>query len=275
MIEITNVEVFNFEGAFRGLRNPMNSWNKSDSYFGLNSLDYLGDNAAEVIENWIKQENKEYKNSEDYYEVFDKYEQWLLSQGVCLEDNDIYNIALLGPKDLDLAQRMIKGGNEEAKFLRQIFVSMDINAPIFWWKEASTYKISTTANSCSTMHTIHKNEITQDMFSFSNLDLTVPVSKMTHGNSDLEVQDIVDDILYDCDKLRQAYNETGDKRYWRALIEILPMGFNQKRTWTANYQVLRNIYFQRRHHKLDEWHTFCETIESLPYGKELICYEGE
>lgn len=220
MIEITNVEVFNFEGAFRGLRNPMNSWDKSDSLFGIAG-------------------------------------------------------GYLGPKDLDLAQRMIKGGNEEAKFLRQIFVSMDINAPIFWWKEASTYKISTTANSCSTMHTIHKNEINQDMFSFSNLDLIVPVSKMTHGNSDFAVQDIVDDILYDCEKLRQAYNETGDKQYWRALIEILPMGFNQKRTWTANYQVLRNIYFQRRHHKLDEWHTFCEKIESLPYGKELICYKGE
>lgn len=260
MIEITNVEVFNFEGAFRGLRNPMNSWDKSDSYFGLNSLDYLGDNAAEVIENWIEQENKEYKNSEDYYEVFDKYEQWLLSQGVCLEDNDIYNIALLGPKDLDLAQRMIKGGAEEAKFLRQIFVSMDINAPIFWWKEASTYKISTTANSCSTMHTIHKTPITKDMFSFSNFNFN---------------QDMIYDIIDICETLRQKYNETGDKRYWRALIELLPMGFNQKRTWTANYQVLRNIYFQRRHHKLDEWHTFCETIESLPYGKELICYKGE
>lgn len=260
MIEITNVEVFNFEGAFRGLRNPMNSWDKSDSYFGLNSLDYLGDNAAEVIENWIEQENKEYKNSEDYYEVFDKYEQWLLSQGVCLEDNDIYNIALLGPKDLDLAQRMIKGGAEEAKFLRQIFVSIDITAPIFWWKEMDTYKVGTIANSCSTMHTIHKTPITKDMFSFSNFDFN---------------QDMIYDIIDICEALRQKYNETKDKNYWRALVEILPMGFNQKRTWTANYQVLRNIYFQRRHHKLDEWHTFCETIESLPYGKELICYKGE
>lgn len=274
MIEITNVEVFNFEGAFRGLRNPMNSWDKSDSWFGLTSLEYMHDGIAEVIDSWVKQETDEHDNKK-YYDLFDQYEEWLLSEGVCSENEYIYNLAIVGPKDLDLAQRMIKGGNEEAKFLRQIFVSMDINAPIFWWKEASTYKISTTANSCSTMHTIHKNEITQDMFSFSNLDLTVPVSKMTHGNSDFIVQDTVDNILYDCDKLRQAYNETGDKRYWRALIELLPMGFNQKRTWTANYQVLRNIYFQRRHHKLDEWHTFCEQIESLPYGKELICYKGE
>lgn len=153
---------------------------------------------------------------------------------------------------------MIKSGPEEAKFLRQIFVSMDINAAIFHWKEIDTYKVGTTANSCSTMHTIHKTPITKEMFSFSN-----PNSKAAQ------------DIIKNCEKLRQVFIETKDRQYWRELIELLPMSFNQKRTWTANYQVLRNIYFQRRNHKLKEWHTFCETIENLPYGKELICYTGE
>lgn len=269
MIEINNIEVFNFEGAFRGLRNPMNSWEKSDSYFGTEHSDFLSDCVTQTIEFWIEEENKIrikegkqilVKGSNEYNIVFDKYMDWLLGEGVVSSNQSICNIGYLGPKDLDLAQRMIKGGAEEAKFLRQIFVSMDITAPIFWWKEASTYKIATTANSCSTMHTIHKTPITKDMFSFSNFNFN---------------QDMVYDIIDICETLRQKYNETKDKNYWRALIEILPMGFNQKRTWTANYQVLRNIYFQRRNHKLEEWHVFCEMIESLPYGKELICYTGE
>lgn len=269
MIEITNVEVFNFEGAFRGLRNPMNSWDKSDSIFGADHYEFARENMTEAIAAWMDSENdlmikfgeKPLDENPDFKEeLINSYVNYFLDNGIISSHGDIDTYAFLGPKDLNLARRMIKGGPEEAKFLRQIFVSMDINAPIFWWKEASTYKISTTANSCSTMHTIHKTPITKDMFSFSNFNFN---------------QDMIYDIIDICETLRQKYNETGDKQYWRALIEILPMGFNQKRTWTANYQVLRNIYFQRRHHKLDEWHTFCETIESLPYGKELICYEGE
>lgn len=260
MIKINNIEVFNFEGAFRGLRNPMNSWDKSDSWFGLDSLEYMNDGIAKVIDNWIKQETDEHDN-EKYYDLFGQYEEWLLSEGVCSENEGIYNLAIVGPKDLDLAQRMIKGGPEEAKFLRQIFVSMDITAPIFWWKEMDTYRVSTTTNSCSTMHTIHKNPITEEMFSFSDFNFN---------------QDMIYEIVNICEILRQRYNKTKDKSYWRALVEILPMGFNQKRTWTANYQVLRNIYFQRRNHKLKEWHEFCSMItECLPYGKELICYKGE
>lgn len=259
MIKIDNINVSNFEGAFRGLRNPMNSWSKSDSWFGLDSLEYMNDGITEVIDSWVKQETDEHDN-EKYYDLFDQYEEWLLSEGVCSEDGHIYNLAMLGPKDLGLAQRMIKGGPEEAKFLRQIFVSMDITTSIFHWKEIDTYKVGTTANSCSTMHTIHKTPITKEMFSFSNFGFT---------------ENMINNIIKNCEELRQAYNDTGDKRYWRALIEILPMGFNQKRTWTANYQVLRNIYFQRHHHKLEEWNEFCEVIESLPYGKELICLKGD
>lgn len=267
MIEVTNIKISNFEGAFRGLRNPMNSWNKSDSFFGLTYLDYLGDNAVKVIDKWIDNENKKrikdgkpqiLNNTNEYFDIFDKYEKWLINTGVLTTDNDVSEVAFLGPNDLDLAQRMIKGGPEEAKFLRQIFVSMDINTAIFHWKEIDTYKVGTTANSCSTMHTIHKTPITKELFSFSN-----PNSKAAQN------------IINNCEKLRQVFVETKDKQYWRELIELLPMSFNQKRTWTANYQVLRNIYFQRRNHKLKEWHTFCEIIENLPYGKELICYTGE
>ena len=222
MIKVNNIEVFNFEGAFRGLRNPMNSWDKGDTK-----------------------------------ERFDQ------------DDSSIIHSIGIGPNDMKLAQRMIGGGPEEAKFLRQIFITMDIDAPIFWWKEMDTYKVGTTANSCSTMHKLTSSEIGVQNFSFDEFI----------ENFELEDQELISkirvDIITYCEELRKRYLETKDKRIWRALIEILPSAWNQKRTWTANYQVLRNIYFQRRNHKLDEWREFCKIIEELPYGKELICYEKE
>ena len=207
MISINEIEVSNFKGAFRGLRNPLNSWHLSDSY---------------------------------------------------TDENGSY---ILGEKDLDLARRMIKGGPDESKFLRQIFVSMDITAPLYWWKEMDTYKVATVANSTSTMHKITSKEITEDDFSFDDdWDLIFNLAKAS--------------VVESCENLRQKYLNTQDKRYWRALIQLLPEGYNQTRTWTANYQVLRNIYFARRNHKLIEWHTFCEEIEKLPYAKELITIGG-
>jgi hypothetical protein len=162
---------------------------------------------------------------------------------------------------------MIGGGPEEAKFLRQIFVTMDINAPFFWWKEMDTYKVGTTANSCSTMHKLTSREFASQDFSFDEL-----IEDFDEQDQQL-ISDMRVGILNYCEELRQRYLETKDKNLWRALIEILPSAYMQKRTWTANYQVLRNIYFQRRYHKLEEWHQFCDVIEKLPYGKELICYE--
>jgi hypothetical protein len=142
---------------------------------------------------------------------------------------------------------------------------MDIDAPIFWWKEMDTYKVGTTANSCSTMHKLASSEIGAQNFSFD----------MDVADFPEEYQELVSMIrvnsVYYCEQLRKAYEKTKDKRIWRALVEVLPMAWNQRRTWTANYQVLRNIYFQRRNHKLDEWREFCKVIEELPYGKELIC----
>ena len=220
MIKIENIEVFNFEGAFRGLRNPMNSWNKSDSYIDALTNKYI-----------------------------------------------------VGENDLKLAQRMIGAGTDESKFMRQIFVSMDITAPLYWWKEADTYKIATVSNSCSTMHKITSSEITEENYSFD----PEPDKPLTDLPTDdyIRILDIKNRAVADVEWLRKKYNETKDKRYWRLLIQINPDGWIQKRTWTGNYQNLRNMYFARKNHKLIEWIQFCQIIEQLPYSKELICYEKD
>ena len=221
-MEFKNTEVFNFEGAFRGLRNPLNSWNKSDS-------------------RW---ENNKY---------------------------------IIGPNDLNLAQRLIKSGPEHAKFLRQIFVSVDITAPLYWWKEADTYKIGTTANSTSTMHKLTSKPITKEMFEWDNGDNLVVMSRKTIDGDNWEqvFTEYQEDIMMMCENLRQRYIETKNKAFWRALVQILPQSWLQTRTWTANYAVLRNIYFQRKNHKLKEWHQFCDWIKTLPYSKELITLGDE
>lgn len=220
MIKIENIEVFNFGGAFRGLRNPMNSWNKTDSYIDALTNKYI-----------------------------------------------------IGENDLKLAQRMISAGTDESKFMRQIFVSMDITAPLFWWKEADTYKVSTVANSCSTMHKITSSEITEENYSFD----PEPDKLLTDLPTDdyIRILDIKNRAVADAEWLRKKYNETKDKRYWRLLVQINPDGWLQKRTWTGNYQNLRNMYFARKNHKLIEWRQFCQIIEQLPYSKELICYKKE
>lgn len=167
---------------------------------------------------------------------------------------------IIGPNDLDLAQRLIKSGPEHMKFMRQIFVSVDITAPLYWWKEADTYKVGTAANSTSTMHKLTSVPFTSKSFSF-DYDAEL--------NADfLEIIDI-------CEDLRVKYLSTKDTKYWRALVQVLPNAFIQTRTWTANYAVLRSMYFQRRNHKLMEWHKFCEWVESLPYAKELITLEDK
>lgn len=220
MIKIENIEVFNFEGAFRGLRNPMNSWNKSDSYIDALTNKYI-----------------------------------------------------VGENDLKLAQRMIGAGTDESKFMRQIFVSMDITAPLYWWKEADTYKIATVSNSCSTMHKITSSEITEENYSFDP-EPDKPLTDLP-TNDYVRILDIKNRAVADVEWLRKKYNETKDKRYWRLLIQINPDGWLQKRTWTGNYQNLRNMYFARKNHKLIEWIQFCQIIEQLPYSKELICYKKD
>ena len=267
----------NFEGAFRGLRNPLESWKKSDSYFGVAELEYC-DYDYEVAEKYIDA-NEKYDFNEEYDKwdkANEKYAEWLRENGVlnCDYDRNAVKYAYLGPNDLNLAQRMIKAGTSDRKFMRQIFVSVDITAPLYWWKEFDTYKVGTVANSTSTMHKLASTPITIDCFEIDDLTRELKVFDQEPYNYDTTIDGCWEDIICICETLRQRYNETKDKRYWKELIRILPEGWLQTRTVTLNYEVLRNIYFQRRYHKLTEWHRFCEWIEQLPYGKELITYEG-
>lgn len=222
MIKFDNTEVMNFEGAIRGMRNPLNSWEKSDSGY--------------------------YNRCDECYSLMDYY---------------------IGANDLSLMKKLIKAGSDHRKFMRQIIVSVDITAPLYWWKEFDTYKVGTVANSCSTMHKIHAKEFTLEDFS---LDLCFV---REDGNSPESVEDYLRYIVKKCEKLRVKYLETKNKDYWRAIIQLLPSSYNQRRTVTLNYEVLYNIYGSRKNHKLDEWRVgFMEWIESLPYARELITDRG-
>ena len=163
---------------------------------------------------------------------------------------------VLGENDLSLAQRLAKAGSDHRKYLRQIFVTMDITAPLYWWKEFDTYKVGTVANSTSTMHKIHAKEFSREDFS---------CDRMTPG-----CLQMLDSVIAYLESERVKFNETKEKEHWHNMIQLLPSSFNQLRTVTLNYEVLINIYYARRHHKLAEWHTLCEAIETLPYAKELI-----
>ena len=202
MIKVERLVAMNLENAIRGARNPMNSWDRSDSYY-----DEKG--------NYI-----------------------------------------LGENDLSLAVRLAKAGSDHRKYLRQIFVSVDITAPLYWWKEFDTYKVATVANSTSTMHKIQAKEFTRDDFSCDRM-----------SDKALAALDAVIEVL---EEQRQKFLETRERAYWDDMIQLLPSSYNQLRTVTLNYEVLTNIYYARRFHKLDEWHTLCRWIESLPYAKEFI-----
>ena len=163
---------------------------------------------------------------------------------------------VLGECDLSLARRLAVAGSDHRKFLRQVMVSMDIDAPLYWWKEFDTYKVGTVANSCSTMHKIQAKAFSREDFSCDRLD-----------EGGLNMLDAVIDYL---ETERVKFNETKERQHWHNMIQMLPSSFNQKRTVSLNYEVLINVYYARRHHKLAEWHTLCEAIENLPYAKELI-----
>ena len=163
---------------------------------------------------------------------------------------------VLGENDLSLAHRLAVAGSDHRKFLRQIIVSMDITAPFYWWKEFDTYKVGTVANSCSTMHKIHVKEFDREDFSYDRM--TEPALMQ------------LDSLISFLEGERVKYNESKDKEHWNNIIQLLPTSYNQMRTVTLNYEVLINIYYARRHHKLDEWHVLCKAIENLPYAKELI-----
>ena len=169
---------------------------------------------------------------------------------------------ILGENDLGLAKRLAKAGSDHRKFLRQIFVSVDITAPLYWWKEYDTYKVGTTANSCSTMHKIHAKEFTLDDFSHERM-----ISNFGETFEALDALCLVIDVL---NQYRNSYNETKEKRYWDSMVQLLPTSYNQMRTCTLTYENLINIYHARRNHKLVEWHVLCDWIETLPYFKEIV-----
>ena len=166
----------------------------------------------------------------------------------------------IGPNDLALARRLVKAGSDHRKFLRQIFVSIDITAPLYWWKEFDTYKVGTVANSCSTMHRIHSKEFTRNDFSCDRM-------------SD-DALACLDSLIAFLEGERVKYNETKDKAHWHNIIQLLPTSYNQMRTVTLSYENVFNMYHSRRHHKLDEWHTLCDKFETLPYF-EAMCLDGE
>lgn len=207
MIKIEKARVMNLEGAIRGARNPMNSWNRSDSRY----------------------------DSDGNY--------------------------ILGENDLGLAIRLCRAGSDHRKFIRQILVSVDITAPLYWWKEFDTYKVATVANSTSTMHKIHSKPFEADDFSNDHM------SDAARG--------ALDTLMEFLEQQRLKFVETKDKLYWYDIIQLLPESYNQKRTITMNYENLLNMYYARKSHKLDEWHTYCDWILSLPYTKELFLCERD
>ena len=222
MIKFERTSVMNMENAIRGARNPMNSWDRMDSHICLLNM-------------------------------CDKCQY---SEDIAKCDSIGTGNLVIGPNDMQLLQKLRRAGSDHRKYLRQIFVSVDILGPLYWWKEASTYRVGVTMNSTSTMHKIHSKKITVDDFSIDDGMLSYFV-----------------DTIIECERLRTLYDDTKDKKYWRALIQLLPCSYNQMRTVTMSYETLVNIYHARKHHKLEEWHTFCDWIKTLPYANELIICE--
>lgn len=223
-MKFEHTEVFNFEGAIRGMRNPKESWDKSDSDTNVCP-------------------NESCKDCE-----YGKF-------GTCT--------IMIGKNDLELMQKLIKAGSEHRKFLRQIFVCVDVTAPLYWWKEFDTYKIGTTANSTSTMHKLTSKPITMDCFEMVDFE---------NVKIDMTIQGFWEDYLIPTlEQLRLKYLETKDKRYWKELIRLLPESWLQKRTITMNYENILNMYHQRKSHKLTEWSIdFINWVKSLPYANVLL-----
>ena len=219
MIKIEDVEVVGIRKAIKGMRNAMNSWDKSDS-------GYMVDEKLDGVQ---------------------------------------FSYFKIGEKDMKLCKNLIKAGSSDRKFLRMIHVQADVTAPLYMWKQIDQYRIGVTTNSTSTMHTIHKRDLTIDDFSHEHLISDEPVPcKVVSSKQSLMVQ------IYILNKYREMYLEYKDKEYWWQIIQLLPSSFNQMRTIDLNYETLFSIYHQRKGHKLDEWREFCKWIETLPYMKEFL-----
>ena len=286
-MKFQNTQVWGFEHAIRGMRNPKNSWHLSDSDFAIANInDYDGD--YEVANEWIETLHPELNWSEEYsdegYKLSEEYSDKLIRNGVLRmnESDGSAEFAMIGPNDMKLAQMLIKGGPEHRKFLRQIFVSVDITAPLYIWKELDTYKISTVANSTSTMHKLTSKPITLDCFEIDDWNPELVYYDFVSPDGTVQAENTIemlsDFMIEQLEFLRQRYLETKDKRYWKELVRWLPEGWLQKRTWTANYETIRSICHQRAHHKLNEWAgidnssktNFISWAKELPYADYFI-----
>ena len=256
----------NWENAFRGLRHPMESYANSDSDFGIGDCDAWLESCRNEVGYSYCPEGHEDKNWEEI-------DEWLAHNGELRFGKYAGEYAYIGKNDLNLAQRMIKAGSPNDKFLRQIFVSVDITAPLYWWKEMDTYKVATVANSTSTMHKLASTPITPECFEMDDHE-NIKLYDREPYNPDTYMNEVWEELIEVCECLRKRYLETRDIRYWKELIRILPEGWLQTRTWTANYATLRGIYHWRKDHKLTEWHQFCDWIKTLPYANELIIFDN-
>ena len=237
MLKIENVQIAGWGATIRGMRNPKNSWERSDSVF--------------------------ITSDGDHHDICGNSGPWYGSDG--------WEEVLIGENDLKLMTTLRNAGTDHRKFMRMITVYLDITAPLYWWKEFDTYKVGTVANSCSTMHKIADKEFAVDDFSHEHLD---GVSRDMFIQNDYDQPYFFcsfEDMLYiqveALNRARNLYLDTKDKKYWWQMIQLLPSSYNQRRTVMLNYEVLANIYKSRRNHKLTEWHTFCDWIESLPYSE--------
>ena len=263
-MKFENIRVMNFQNALRGMRNPKNSWHLSDSEFGLGHLDWIDDIARDMADLYLTAYDKPWDEN-----LYNELSNIFLKHVVTYVDDDYCEYAAIGPKDMKLAQALIKGGPEHRKFLRQIFVSVDITAPLYWWKEFDTYKVGTVANSTSTMHKMAAKPITLDCFEIDDYD-----------NSIFTNPEEIDYLIQFLEGLRLKYIETKDKRFWKELIRWLPESWLQTRTVTMDYENFLAMCSkgQRRFHKLNEWSgqddatlpNFIAMSRDLPYAQHLI-----
>lgn len=275
-MQFDNTRTFNWEGAFHGMRAPLESWAKSDSMFGLAPMESTYD--LEMLNTWRDKEYPDGFNTEQERTAYNAEKiSWIDNNGILRCDNNCMEFAFLGPADLDLAQRLIKAGPEHRKFLRQIFVSVYISLPLSIWKQLDTYKIGTVTNSTSTMHKIQSRPLTRESFEIEQIPYEEQEEMEQRDGIYCagELDDLFDETIQTCEDLRRAFNQTKDKRYWRKLIELLPESYLQAREYTLNYEVLRSIVHQRKGHKLGEWQKFIHWVHTLPYAEELIFYDGD
>lgn len=240
MLKIEKTEVVGWEAAIRGMRNPLNSWEQSDSFCKPSTENCCGCHDYNKCAYIFESTGKPYRGG-------------------------------IGTNDLDLMTRLRNAGTDHRKFMRMITVYVDITAPLYWWKEFDTYKVGTVANSCSTMHKIAAKEFTLEDFSHEHLsEPAISILKNT-----VEALNQARDLYLGYSGFKHRWGDWEKKHYWWQMIQLLPSSYNQKRTIMLNYEVLANIYKSRRHHKLDEWHTLCDWIEGLPYSEMITGGEKE